>query len=264
MSAVDLTILHTNDMHDRRTVFPWLESYPRGANTLLLDAGDAIRGSNTVFHWHEPMLDLMSRVGYDAMTLGNREFNYLRGVFRRRARQVNFPFVCANVRDLRGKVNDLIAPTCVKSIGGVRVGLVGLTPVQFKDGSPWQTLFGYSFQAPLDVLPARVESLRRECDVVVLLSHSGFKRDVEIARHVKGIDLIVGGHSHTRLEQPEVVEGTPIVQTGCYGRYVGKLQMRIAADGGTRVLDYELVPMAGAEAPIEEPRPVALASGVNA
>ncbi len=247
MTAVEITLLHTNDMHDRRTVFPWLEARPRDGCTLLVDAGDAIRGSNTVFHMHEPMLDLMSRAGYDAMTMGNREFHYLRGVFRRRFEQVRFPFVCANVHDLRGKINHLWQPTLVKTIAGVRIGVVGLTPVQYLDGSPWQPLFGFRFTRALDVLPGLVRELSAQVDVVILLSHQGFKADRAIAEKIPGLHVIVGGHSHHLLEQPVVVNGVRIVQTGCYGRYVGRMRLRVGRDGSVETPDYELVPMPDAE-----------------
>jgi len=232
-------------MHDRRTVFPYLESYPRDGSTLLLDAGDAIRGSNTVFHLHEPILDLMNTVGYDAQAFGNREFNYLRSVLGRRFRQVKHPFVCANVVDLRRGTEGMWRPTLVRSMGGRRIGIIGLTPVQYLDGSPWQWLFGFRFSRPFDFLPDLVRQMRAESDMVLLLSHSGYKTDCKIAEQVEGIDLIVGGHSHTLLETPLKVRDTFIVQTGCYGRFVGK--MHFTLDGGFTIKDYALVPMPNAE-----------------
>lgn len=238
----EMTLLHTNDMHDRRGVFPVLEAYPRDRCTLLVDAGDAIRGSNTVFRLHEPILDAMSRVGYDAMTFGNREFNYLRGVLHRRHAQMTFPFVCANVRDLRDKVNHLWQPTLVKQVGDVRVGLIGLTPVQYLEPSYWQPLFGFQFLPPTEALRPLVASLRPQVDVLVLLSHSGFDADCQIARAIDGIDIIVGGHSHTLLETPRRVGGTAIVQTGAYGRFVGKMRLRAKEGGAVEVLDYALLP----------------------
>lgn len=244
---MDLTLLHTNDMHNRRAVFPFLERYPRTPSTLLVDGGDAIRGSNTVFHFHEPMLELMSRVGYDAMTMGNREFHYLRGVLSRRFRQINFPFVCANLHDLRNKANHFWQPTLRKTMGGVVVGIIGLTPVQYLDASLWQPIMGFRFLPPMEVLPARVAELRSQVDLLILLSHSGFEADCEIARAVKGIDIIVGGHSHTLLETPRRIEDTHIVQTGSYGRFVGKMAVKIKQGGAIEVADYTLVPMAGAE-----------------
>jgi 2',3'-cyclic-nucleotide 2'-phosphodiesterase (5'-nucleotidase family) len=245
--AIDFTLLHTNDMHNRRSVFPFLERYPRDEATLLVDAGDAIRGSNTVFHFHEPILELMSRVGYDAMTLGNREFHYLRGVLGRRFKQVNFPFVCANLHDLRNKANHFWQPTLIKRIGSAAVGLIGLTPVQYLDESLWQPITGFRFRPPMEVLPPLVAELRPQVDVLILLSHSGFDADCMIARAVEGIDIIVGGHSHTLLEAPRRVGSTCIVQTGSYGRFVGKMAVRIKRDGGMEIADYTLVPMHVAE-----------------
>lgn len=241
--SVDLTLLHTNDMHDRRRVFPFLEAYPRERPTLLVDAGDAIRGSNTVFHFREPILGLMSRVGYDAMAMGNREFHYLRGALNRRVNQVGFPFLCANVRDVRNKINHLWWTSVIKQFGAIRVGLTGLTPVQYPDASIWKSITGFRFLSPMDVLPALVGELRRQVDAVILLSHSGFETDCNIARTVEGIDVIVGGHSHTLLESPRAIRGTYIVQTGSHGRFVGRMSLKIKRDGGIEVADYTLVPM---------------------
>lgn len=255
MSA-NLTLLHTNDMHDRRTVFPFLAGYPRDASTLLLDAGDAIRGSNTVFRLHEPILDLMSRVGYDAQAFGNREFNYVRWVLRRRYRQVKYPFVCANVHDLRGRVQGLWEPTWVSDFGGVRVGVIGLTPVQYPADSPWERLFGFRFAPPLDILPTLVRDLASRVDLVILLSHSGYNLDRRIAQEVEGIHVIVGGHSHHLMREPVVLNGTHIVQTGCFGRFVGRMRLRVGSTAGVEVRDYELLPMPNAEPLPEVPVPL--------
>lgn len=240
MSA-ELTLLHTNDLHDSRSVFPFLESRPRDSSTLLLDAGDAIRGSNTVFHFHEPMLEMMSRVGYDAMALGNREFHYLRAVLSRRASEATFPFVCSNVQDLRNKANHAWEPSLVKTVGRTRVGIIGLTPIQYRDESLWQPIMGFRFFSPTQVLPRLVAELRPRVDMLVLLSHSGFDSDCEVARAVEGIDVIVGGHSHTLLETPRFVSGTCIVQAGSHGRFVGEMALRIKGEGGVEVVDYRLV-----------------------
>ncbi len=236
-------LLHTNDMHNRRGAFPYLASFPRTSRTMLVDAGDAIRGSNTVFHFREPMLDRMSALGYDAMAFGNREFHYLRGVLFRRYRQVSFPFLCANLCDMRRKASQFWRPYLLKQVDGVRVGLIGLTPVQYNDSSLWQPITGFRFLPPMEVLPDIVATLRSQVDVLILLSHSGFEADREIARGVDGIDCIVGGHSHTVLEAPTFVGGTAIVQAGSHGRFVGKMQMRLRPGGGIEVIDYALVPM---------------------
>ena len=243
----ELTLLHTNDLHDRRSVFAYLEQVERDATTLLLDAGDAIRGSNTVFRWEEPVLDAMSAVGYDVCAFGNRELSYLRPVLRRRLRQARHPYTCANVVDLRSPLHDMWKAPFLRTIGACRVGIIGLTPVQYLPGSPWEPLLGYRFSRPEEAVRDAVASLRDQVDLLVLLSHSGLRTDCRLARDIAGIDLIVGGHSHHRLPEPLWVGTTAIVQTGCHGRHVGRMQLRVGSTSGVEVVGYELVPMPDAE-----------------
>lgn len=246
MTTRDLVLLHTNDMHARGTVFPYLEAHPREAGSLLVDAGDAIRGSNTMFYWREPMLEHMSRVGYDAMALGNREFHYARGVFARRVRQAAFPLLCANVTDLRHHINHGFRRTHVREVAGIRVGFVGVTPVQYPDDSLWRPLFGFRFSPPAEAISCLVRDLRPRVDLVILLSHLGYKADCRLAAEVEGLDVIVGGHSHTVLEEPHRVGSTAIVQAGSHGRFLGRMRLRVGADGSVEIPDYALVPLPGA------------------
>lgn len=248
MSATELTLLHTNDMHNRRMVFPYLEEHPKGEHSLLVDVGDAIHGSNTMFYLHEPMLDLMNRAGYDAMAMGNREFHYARGVLCRRIRQARFPVLCGNVCDLRHRVNHAWRRSIVRDVGGVRVGLIGVTPVQYPDDSLWKPVMGFRFSPPAQVLPELVRELRPRVDLIVLLSHLGFKLDCRLAGEIAGIDIIAGGHCHAVLQHPHRVGDTVIVQAGSHGRFVGRMQVRVGSDGSVDIRDYVLVPMAGAGA----------------
>src|SRR5581483_10881485 len=97
-----LTLLHTNDMHDSRQALDWLRACPERSECLLVDVGDSLRGSNTVWHWDEPIVRDMNELGYAVQAMGNREFHYLRTVLRHRARQRRFPLLACNVEDLRG------------------------------------------------------------------------------------------------------------------------------------------------------------------
>jgi len=237
-----LTVYHTNDMHGRHEVLDLLESQDRESPSILLDAGDAISGSNTVFHLAEPILERMSGVGYTAMAMGNREFHYLRGVHQRRQAQRSFPVLAANLQDLRsGKA--FWQPALELQVEGIRVGILGATPVQYPPLAIWERLSGFRFLDPFQALPALAEELASRNDVVILLSHLGARVDRELARRLPGVRLIVGGHSHTLFTQPERCGETWIVQTGSHARFLGELCLEVGARPGR--IRSRLVPTDG-------------------
>lgn len=233
-----ITVYHTNDMHGRCGALDRLESLEKAGPCLLVDAGDALAGSNTAFRLHEPILDRMSRLGYQAMAMGNREFHYLRGVQHLRARQRTFPLLAANLVDLRGGPA-FWQPALELQVGGVRVGLLGATPVQYPPGAFWERLFGFRFLAPEDCLPPLAAELAARNDLVLLLSHLGLAADRRLASRLSGVHLILGGHSHTLLTEPERVGRTQIVQAGSHGSFLGELRID---PGDPLRLAYRLIP----------------------
>lgn len=245
MALTTLTIYHTNDLHDRRQALRRVERLPREGPTLLVDAGDAIGGSNTAFRLREPVLVEMSRLGYSAMALGNREFHYLRQVMEARAREADFPLLAANLEDLTGRVSSLVLPRVVLRAGQLRVGLLGLTPVQFPEHSFWTRVTGFRFRSPRQALEQWVPGTARECDLVVVLSHAGLPVDEDLAREVPGINLIIGGHTHAALAEPRRVGDTWIVSAGSHGSHVGKVVLGLepdqAGNKGCRVASLEAV-----------------------
>ncbi len=244
-----ITIYHTNDLHDHRRAVTMAGELPRDQNTLLVDSGDAIGGSNTAFRFREPVIDLMNRAGYDCMAMGNREFNYLRGVLRIRARQANFPILCANLVDTRGKTNDTFTPWITREIAGIKIGIIGLTPVMYPDESIWFRLSGFSFRDPTESMARHLPQMRQDSDMVVVLSHLGLDRDRHLALQIPGLDLIIGGHSHKLLEKPERTGDGFIFNGGCHGRYIGRIQFtpQKTAQGKVMVrnLEYSLIRVAG-------------------
>ncbi len=240
-----LTVYHTNDMHGRQDVLTLLESLDRGPACLLVDAGDALVGSNTVFRLAEPILERMSRLGYQAMAMGNREFHYLRAVHRRRRAQRRFPLLAANLEDLRGG-DPFWERSLEVLVGGLRVGLFGATPVQYPAGAVWEKLSGFRFVDPSRALPPLAEELAARNDLVILLSHLGARVDREVARRLPGVSLIVGGHSHTLFTLPERVGNSWIVQTGSHGRFLGEVRLE---PGTSPVgIEYRLLPADGGQA----------------
>lgn len=239
-----LTIIHTNDFHGRLTE----EAAQRLAGlraecpeALLLDCGDAVSAGNLGCRLGgEPILERMSDLGYDAMTLGNRESHPRKEVFPHKIDRARFPVLCAN---LVGKP-DVPVPTrpwiCLGR-GGRRVGVIGLTVPMFTRKMWSQALCDYLFEDPVSTARALVPVVREQADVVVALSHLGLKQDEELAAHVPGIDLIIGGHSHADRAQPVVSAGVPILHTTAYAFYVGVARLEV--DERVRLVSWQRLPL---------------------
>lgn len=267
-----LTILHTNDIHAHLAAFDEWGAFcskdkdaagkcqggaarlatavarerARGGNALLLDAGDQFQGTLFFTRYKgEANAFFMNSLAYDAMTLGNHEFDDGPRTLANFIRLLKFPVVAANIdltasQDLRG----LVAPYVVREIGGRKVGIVGATqPKTARMSSP-----GPDVAFP-DIMPSverAVAALTAQgVDIVIVLSHAGLAGDKKLAASVAGIDVIVGGHSHVLLgngypeavgPSPLVVDGpdggkTRIVTAGSWGRYLGVLRADFDAAG---------------------------------
>ncbi|MGH8354682.1 MAG: bifunctional metallophosphatase/5'-nucleotidase, partial [Pseudomonas sp.] len=236
---------------------------------LLLDGGDFSMGTlfHTVSREIGGELRLMSELGYDAATLGNHEFDFrpaglaaMLGAAHRAEGARLVPLLSSNLRFDPARQEDdslkahydagRLLPYKVVEKGGIRFGLFGLLGNNAVAVSPM--LEPLTFADPIETAKAMVKKLREEerVEVVILLSHMGITRqadgswrgeEVELVEQVPGIDLVVGGHSHTALAQPILVNGhTPVMQAGSEIQYLGELQMRLDASGKTRVVDYRL------------------------
>ncbi len=195
------------------------------SDTLLLDAGDALVGSNTAFKWNEPNLELMSDLGYHAMTMGNRELHYVPAVLERRAAQRNFPLLAANLEELWGRSKTWQEGLSVE-VAGLKVGIFGLTVAQYPVGSLYEKVFGLRFLPPETLIEHLVAKYQAENDVVVFLSHLGAEWDRRLARQLEAkphlkCDLILGGHTHIRHEEPELVGHTHICHVGSHSQGYG-------------------------------------------
>lgn len=220
---MSLHILYTNDLHNHTAPLARIEEFRRGDATLLLDGGDALQGSNTAWQWTEPILDWMRRLGYRAMAMGNREFHYFRWVQRWREQEREFPVLACNLEDLTMPQwtwrRYLVLPW-----RGLRVAIVGATPVQYPVGSRWERLTGFRFVDPMLAIPPLVEELRPQADAVVLLSHLGLDADLRLAERGLAIDLVLGGHSHDLTPEPVWRGNVPVVHGGSNGRYLAELE----------------------------------------
>lgn len=236
-----IRIVHTNDLHghvERAAAVAAVAAGQREEHphTLFLDAGDCISGTpvSTVFQGR-PVFEVMSAMRYDAVAVGNHEYDHGWRLIEEFREIADFPLLCANARSPDGELL-ADAPSHVFEVGGVRVGVLGLVTADVPRLTVASASRGCTFEDPLETARRLVPDLRARCDVVVLLTHLGVEEDAALAGAVPGIDLVVGGHSHTELKEALVVGSTRIVQAKCYGERVGVVDLVWDAES-RRVLD---------------------------
>ncbi|MFY7954153.1 MAG: metallophosphoesterase, partial [Armatimonadaceae bacterium] len=219
-------VFHTNDFHNRLTetgeqrIREALEAVG-DEPFLLLDAGDAIKAGNLgVTPGGEPILRRMTGLGYNAMTIGNRETHPNRTLFGAKVADAGFPILCANMRPQRG--GDLpVQSHVVLERAGIRFGIFGITVPMVTERQAVKVAWDMLFDDPIATAQRVCAQLRPECDALVALTHIGHNADCKLADAGLGIDLIISGHTHLVLEKPVLVNSIPIVQTGSHGRYLG-------------------------------------------
>lgn len=290
-ARVTVTVLQTSDVHAR--LLPWDYSRARPdavglgriasrvaairretPNVLLLDGGDTIQGS-PLGYLHarlpdgrrDPMSEAMSAMAYDAMTVGNHEFNYGLEVLRRAQADASFPWLSANTRNAADG-SPAFPEFVVKTLQGVRVGVLGLTTPNIPGWEPERNRAGLTWEDPVVTARRLVPVLRgrERCDVVVALVHSGLEVDlatgkpndtayenrvVALAREVPGIDLILTGHTHRRLTLTRV-EGIPVMQPGRFGEALARVDLSLEREGRR----WKVVQVAGELLPSDASIPV--------
>ena len=251
----DLVILHTNDTHSQ--IDPLSSGNYKGLggvvrrekyisqvraenkNVILLDAGDFSQGTPyfTLFRG-DVEIELMNALKVDVATFGNHEFDNGQEELARRIKMASFPVVNANY-DLKGTPLDgLIAPYAIIERGGKRIGVIGLSVRLAGLVSP-NRLGNMKYEHPYKIVNRLARRLRNKekCDLVILLSHCGYNggkeqnpTDEMIAKNTEGVDIIIGGHSHTFIKKPMLVESKTgkkvmIVQAGAKGEEVGRIDI---------------------------------------
>ena len=236
-----IRIYHTSDLHDRRGFVEPLRRLRAERPGLLADCGDSLRGSQTVYHRNEPVIELLDAAEVDVSAMGNREFHYIFGLTGARIRKMHHPVVCANLTDMRRRALPFAPDILLRGNDGEAVRFFGLLVPQYPSGSPWEKFFGWRFLDPYAV----AEEVARTTPpgvTLVALSHLGLIADRELARRVPRIELILGGHSHDTLHEPEIVGGVPIVHAGPYGAFASRTEL-VRGEGRARIADFALVPL---------------------
>ncbi len=246
-SGVKLTILHVNDTHGHLNPFidkaidaknpvggaayiALMITRERAVNrggVVLLSAGDMFQGTpvSNLFHGR-PVIEVMNFLKYDAMTLGNHEFDWGQDTLRDIISSAHFPVLCANILEGSGKPFGGAKSSIMIKRKGVQIGIIGLTTKEVEYTTKPGNLAGLHVKDPALTAAPLVKELRAKgAALVIVLSHLGLAEDRRLAREVQGIDVIVGGHSHTAITDPVNEGGTIIVQAGSYGEYLGVLEL---------------------------------------
>tara|TARA_R110001583_G_scaffold16737_3_gene68475 strand:+ start:18219 stop:19163 length:945 start_codon:yes stop_codon:yes gene_type:complete len=261
-----ITLLHTNDMHSHIDPFPDSDPKHPGLggfarinalvkriraeeeNTLLLDCGDIYQGTPYFnFYKGEAELKLMSQIGYDAGTIGNHEFdNGLVGISSQMG-HMNFPFINSNY-DFTGTVLEgKVLPYKTFNKGGIKIGIFGLG-IELEGLVSSKNYEGIDYIDPIFMAEKMVAILneKEQCDLVICLSHLGYSSnsggmcDMKLAKNTDGIDVILGGHSHTLLETATRVRNLDekevvINQVGWAGIALGRIDFYIDKEEGTKL-----------------------------
>ena len=244
-----LTILHTNDTHSQvepksngqggyaRRMGLIKEERKADKHLLLVDAGDFCQGTPYFNLYHGRVeISAMNTMGYDAATLGNHEFDNGLDTLATVLRTARFPIVCANYDFTGTPVEGLVKAWTIVRKGGLKVGIFGLG-CDPKGIISDKNFLPAKFLAPYEAAQKATDELRAEgCDIVVCLRHMGtFGKapedvcDTALVRHTRGIDVVIGGHTHQLYDHLRVAnldgDSIPVAQMGKSGAYLGKIML---------------------------------------
>ena len=263
----NLTIIQINDTHGylephpelvwtaAGPAYPIMGGYARIATllkqarnesrggVLALDNGDTFHGTYpAVVSEGEALLPLINALHLDAMT-AHWEFAWGPKHFKEMTRRLNHPMLAINCYDKETGDRLFPASVVVERVG-LHIGVIGIAATIIDKSMPPHFSEGVRFTLGLDELPAEIARLRRaeEIDLIVVLSHLGFPQDVKLAKAVDGIDVVVSGHTHNRLVHPVLIGKTLIIQSGCHGSFVGRLDLTMV-DGAIAEVRHRLIPV---------------------
>ena len=255
----DLLILHTNDIHSRVEPFPKSDrkyAYQGGLSRLaktienirktndysvLLDAGDVFQGT-PYFNFFGGNLEyqLMSEMRYDAGTLGNHDFDGGVAGLHKAMENLRFPLLNCNYDFTASALDKKILPYQIIQKGRVKIGLIGVG-IRLKGLVPDALCAGITYHDPISIAESLAKELKkRACHIVICLSHLGFQYenservdDIQLAQKTRNIDVIIGGHTHTFMDQPLILanqagKNVLIHQVGWAGLRLGMIRVRVA------------------------------------
>jgi sulfur-oxidizing protein SoxB len=221
----------------------------RPGKMLLLDGGDTLQGSATALWTQgEDMVRVMNQLGVEVFT-PHWEFTYgidrVKELFGDRESRGRFAgdFVCHNCKELNWD-DAVFRPYTIKALGDVKVGVIGQAFPYVPVSHPQRFVPGLTFGIQEDHAQKLVNQLRdgNNVDVVVLLSHNGLSADLKMASRVRGLDVVLGGHTHDGLPEPIIVGRTLVVNSGAHGKFLSRLDLDVAR-GQVKTYRYKLIPV---------------------
>jgi len=271
--AKDLTILYTNDFHSAFDPIPayWLKGSPKlgGAaalsslinqirkkekNVFLFDSGDMFTGMISNLTKGGALMEMMRTMRYDAMAIGNHEFDYGSENFSTQMYKVPFPVLGANIF-YKGTDHPYSRPYAIIERNGIKIGVIGIIGQDARSVALPSGITNLDFYDPIPVVRKFVKILKPQVDLIVVLAHQGktgpmqtdaearpelqrdFDEDIKLTTAVNGIDVFIGGHAHRGIEKPYVnaKTGTLILQTYGYGTRLGYLKLKIK---GNKIISF--------------------------
>ena len=252
----NLTIFIVNDVHgqiDNFSKIKYIIDEERlKTNVIITSGGDIFSGNPIVDNYPEkgyPIIDIMNRIGFDVSVIGNHEFDYGETNLKNRINQANFDWVCSNVEMTNSIIPQPFEYTTL-SVDNLKVTFLGLIETDGKEDAiipsthPWR-VENVIFERPENVVSRYANIKEQEgSDLYIALTHIGYSKnngrlgDYQLAEQFPYFDLIIGGHSHSKIET--VVNNTPIFQAGGYLKNLGKIELTIT-DKKIETIKYELI-----------------------
>jgi 2',3'-cyclic-nucleotide 2'-phosphodiesterase (5'-nucleotidase family) len=230
-----IVIFHSNDVHGKIDNFAKVAAIidaerKSGADVFFFSAGDNFTGDPVIDRYDppgEPMIELLERLRVDVVSVGNHEFDY--GLERVRKLAARLPVVSANIEPLPGAFPELRPWVVLKTKGGIKLVVFGVIQIEPGNGLPSthpDKVKGLRFSEPL-AKALELKKLRAEGQVFVGLTHIGYDQDHLLAKQMPELDLIIGGHSHTRVDPAEIVNGVLVAQAGGDNQFLGRIDLRL-------------------------------------
>jgi 5'-nucleotidase / UDP-sugar diphosphatase len=235
----EIRIIHVNDFHGFAAAYkPYGSDETQGGlaylaqraeelraekPSLLLAAGDMIQGNNWANLFQgKSSIEVMNAMNFDAMVVGNHEFDFGQTILRERIGEARFPVLGANISGL-----SMVKPYVIKKLNGLSIAIIGVVADDTPVTTHPRNVMDLQFLSPVDTVGKYVQELKGKSDIIVVLSHIGFSADSDLASKVDGIDVIVGGHSHTKVDKPTLIGKTYIVQAFEHSKSLGVLDLTV-------------------------------------